>query len=125
MLRKIIEALYWRYQEQDNWKMKMNEPIKIKKLTEEEVQEILGQRRKNQFSPNHKYTIGISDGKYDIPDDIDSTNNEIAGLFEGKTKDLIPLFILLFVIILAIMVIRSFSRKLLFERNIYVALSYK
>lgn len=45
MIRKIIEKLFWRYQEKDNWKMKMNEPIAIKKLTKEEVNEILLKRR--------------------------------------------------------------------------------
>ncbi len=33
MIRKIIEKLFWHYQEKENWKMKMNEPIAIKKLT--------------------------------------------------------------------------------------------
>lgn len=45
MIRKIIEALFWHYQEKDNWKMKMNEPIAIRKLSPEEVQEILLKRR--------------------------------------------------------------------------------
>lgn len=46
MLRKIIEKLFWNYQEQENWKMKMDEPIKIKKLTKEEAERILIERRK-------------------------------------------------------------------------------
>lgn len=46
MLRKIIEKLFWRYQEKENWQMKMNEPIKIKKLTKEEADRILRERRK-------------------------------------------------------------------------------
>lgn len=41
MLRKIIEKLFWHYQEKDNWNMKMNEPIAIKKLTKEEAQKYL------------------------------------------------------------------------------------
>ena len=41
MIRKLIEWLFWRYQEKDNWKMKMNEPIAIQKLTKEETQRIL------------------------------------------------------------------------------------
>ncbi len=45
MIRKLIESLFWRYQEKDNWKMKMNEPIAIRKLSPEEVQEILLKRR--------------------------------------------------------------------------------
>lgn len=27
MIRKLVEKLFWRYQEKDNWRMKMNEPI--------------------------------------------------------------------------------------------------
>lgn len=46
MLRKIIEKLFWCYQEKKNWKMKMDEPIKIKKLSEEEARRILRERRK-------------------------------------------------------------------------------
>ena len=46
MLRKIIEKLYWDYQERKNWRMKMNEPIAIRKLTKEEADRILEERRK-------------------------------------------------------------------------------
>lgn len=46
MLRKIIEKLFCHYQEKKNWQMKMNEPIKIKKLTKEEAERILMERRK-------------------------------------------------------------------------------
>jgi hypothetical protein len=49
MIRKIIEKLFWRYQEKDNWKMKMNEPIAIRKLSPEEVQEILLNRRQKKL----------------------------------------------------------------------------
>lgn len=45
MIRKIIEKIFWYYQEKDNWKMKMNEPIAIKKLTDEETQKILQERK--------------------------------------------------------------------------------
>ena len=45
MIRKIIETLFWHYQEKDNWKMKMNEPIAIRKLSKEEAQEILQNKR--------------------------------------------------------------------------------
>ena len=45
MIRKIVEKLFWHYQEKDNWKMKMNEPIAIRKLSKEEVQKILLERR--------------------------------------------------------------------------------
>lgn len=48
MLRKIIEKLFWHYQEKENWKMKMNEPIAIKKLTREEAQKILDERRREK-----------------------------------------------------------------------------
>ncbi len=41
MLKKIVEKLFWYYQEKENWKMKMNEPIAIKKLTKEEAKRIL------------------------------------------------------------------------------------
>ena len=41
MIRKLVEMLFWHYQEKDNWKMKMNEPIAIRKLTKEEVQKYL------------------------------------------------------------------------------------
>ena len=37
MIRKIIDKLFWHYQENENWKMKMNEPIAIRKLTKEEA----------------------------------------------------------------------------------------
>ena len=46
MLRKIIEKLFWHYQEKENWRMKMNEPIKIKKLTKEEAEKALRERRR-------------------------------------------------------------------------------
>lgn len=54
MIRKIIEKLFWHYQEKENWKMKMNEPIAIKKLTKEEAQIFLMKQRleKNQQSQN-------------------------------------------------------------------------
>lgn len=48
MLRKIIEKLFWHYQEKDNWRMKMNEPIAIKKISEEEAQKILADRRREK-----------------------------------------------------------------------------
>ena len=47
MLRKIIEKIFWHYQEKENWRMKMNEPIKIKKISAEEAERILRERRKN------------------------------------------------------------------------------
>lgn len=45
MLRKLIEKLFWYYQEKENWRMKMDEPIAIKKLTREEADRILRERR--------------------------------------------------------------------------------
>ena len=45
MIRKIIEKLFWHYQEKDNWAMKMNEPIAIKNLTKEEAQIFLMKQR--------------------------------------------------------------------------------
>jgi len=45
MIRKIIEKLFWHYQEKDNWAMKMNEPIAIKKLTKEEAQNFIMKKR--------------------------------------------------------------------------------
>ncbi len=48
IIRKLIETLYWHYQEKDNWEMKMNEPIAIRKLSPEEVQEILLKRRQSK-----------------------------------------------------------------------------
>lgn len=46
MLRKIIEKLFWHYQEKENWKMKMDEPIKIVKVSAEEAEKILRERRR-------------------------------------------------------------------------------
>lgn len=46
MLRKIVEKIYWHYQEKENWKMKMNEPIAIKKVSAEEADRILEERRR-------------------------------------------------------------------------------
>lgn len=46
MLKKIIEKLFWHYQEQENWKMKMDEPIAIKKVSAEDAERILSERRK-------------------------------------------------------------------------------
>lgn len=46
MLRKIIEKIFWHYQEKENWKMKMDEPIKIKKISAEEAEKILRERRR-------------------------------------------------------------------------------
>ena len=45
MIRKIVEMLYWHYQEKDNWKMKMNEPVAIQKLTKEEAEKFLLEKR--------------------------------------------------------------------------------
>ncbi len=45
MIKKLIEKLFWYYQEKENWNEKMNEPIKIRKLTKEEVQKILLERK--------------------------------------------------------------------------------
>ena len=45
MLRKLIEKIYWNYQERKNWQMKMNEPIAIKKISTEEAEKILRERR--------------------------------------------------------------------------------
>lgn len=47
MIRKLVEKLFWRYQEKDNWRMKMNEPIAIKKLTKEEAQNLLLKKKHN------------------------------------------------------------------------------
>ena len=44
MLRKIIEKLFWHYQERKNWQMKMDEPIAIKKLSREEAAAVLENR---------------------------------------------------------------------------------
>ncbi len=49
MIGKLMETLFWRYQEKENWKMKMNEPIAIRKLSPEEVQEILLNRRQKKI----------------------------------------------------------------------------
>lgn len=46
MLRKIIEKLFWHCQEKENWKMKMDEPIAIKKISREEADRILEERRR-------------------------------------------------------------------------------
>ena len=46
ILRKIIEKLFWHYQERKNWQMKMDEPIAIKKLSREEAEKILEERRR-------------------------------------------------------------------------------
>ena len=46
MLRKIVKKLFWHYQEKENWKMKMDEPIKIVKISAEEADRILRERRK-------------------------------------------------------------------------------
>ena len=46
MLRKLIEKIYWNHQEKENWRMKMDEPIAIKKISAEEAERILRERRK-------------------------------------------------------------------------------
>ena len=46
MLRKLIEKLFWHYQEKENWQTKMNEPIAIKKVSAEEAEKILRERRR-------------------------------------------------------------------------------
>ena len=48
MLRKFIEKIYWHYHERKNWRMKMNEPIKIRKISEDEAQKILAERRQEK-----------------------------------------------------------------------------
>ena len=52
MIRRVIEKLFWYYQERDNWKMKMNEPMAIRKLTDEEAQKLLLQKRLKRSSGN-------------------------------------------------------------------------
>lgn len=55
MIRKIIEKLFWHYQEKENWKMKMNEPIAIKKLTKEEAQDFFNETKsQKKYSVNSK-----------------------------------------------------------------------
>lgn len=46
MLRKLIEKIYWSCKEKKNWKMKMDEPIAIKKVSAEEAEKILRERRR-------------------------------------------------------------------------------
>ena len=48
MLRKLIEKLFWYYHEKENWRMKMDEPIKIVKISEDEAQKILDERRREK-----------------------------------------------------------------------------
>ncbi len=50
MIRKLIEMLFWHYQEKDNWAMKMNEPIAIRKLSPEEAQKILSKKKQNNIN---------------------------------------------------------------------------
>jgi hypothetical protein len=45
MIKKIIEALYWHYQEKENWDMKMNEPVASRIISHEEALKILEERR--------------------------------------------------------------------------------
>jgi hypothetical protein len=45
MIRKIIEALFWHYQEKKNWDMKMNEPVASRIVSHEEAVKILEERR--------------------------------------------------------------------------------
>ena len=52
LIRRIVEHLFWKFQEEDNWRMKMNEPIAIRKLSKEEVQKILQARRLRKSKPN-------------------------------------------------------------------------
>lgn len=48
IIRKLVEKLFWYYQEKENWEMKMNEPIAIRKLTKEEVQKIILEKKLKQ-----------------------------------------------------------------------------
>lgn len=48
MIRKIIEKLFWYYQEKDNWDMKMNEPVGSRIVSHEEALQLLEERRKRQ-----------------------------------------------------------------------------
>jgi len=48
MIRKIVEMLFWHFQEKDNWRMKMNEPISIRKISKEEAQEILLRKKQKK-----------------------------------------------------------------------------
>ena len=50
MCRIIASNLFWSRQEKENWKMKMNEPIAIKKLSKEEVQKLLQEREQKNLS---------------------------------------------------------------------------
>ncbi len=52
MCRIIVSNLFWSRQGKENWKMKMNEPIAIKKLSKEEVQKLLQERE--QKNNEHK-----------------------------------------------------------------------
>ncbi len=45
LIRKIVEKLYWKYQEEDNWRMKMNEPIVMHPISKEELEALLKKKR--------------------------------------------------------------------------------
>ena len=53
------EKLFWYDEEKANWEMKMNEPIAIKKLTDEEPQKILLERRLKRGSANDAQNISV------------------------------------------------------------------
>ena len=51
------EKLFWHDQEEANWEMKMNEPIAIKKLTDEEAQKFLPERSRKRSSSGNAQKV--------------------------------------------------------------------
>lgn len=45
LVRKIVEHLFWKFQEEYNWRMKMNEPIVMYPISEEELKVFLEKKR--------------------------------------------------------------------------------
>ncbi len=54
-----------------------------KNLTDEQSERVVGIMRalKTERPKKFHYIIGVDDGKYEIPDDIDGSNDEVAKMF--------------------------------------------
>ena len=91
MIRKIVEKLFWYYQEKDNWKMKMNEPIAIVKLTKEEAQEILEKQREEdanrielKVEDNYKFVFSVGERVLKLDKDLYNNYSSVVHRIDKK-----------------------------------------
>ncbi len=55
LIRNLVDHLYWKYQEEDNWNMKMNEPISMHVISEDELADL----KKKKQEQIEKIRVGM------------------------------------------------------------------